>query len=334
MFLGIKRNIEHLARAKECGKLSHAYLISGEKGSGKKTFADYVTAALLCEKNHISEGPCGNCPACAKTFSNNHPDVVRIAPPAPGKQIPVSEVRQQLVDDMAIKPFYGSYKIYIVEEAQLLNESSQNAILKTIEEPPEYGIIFLLTENPDALLETIRSRCIRLDMERLSDDVIKNELKKRYGAAEAAAAQAAAFAGGNLGRAAALFEEDGMADNLKDILKMLKNISSKTAADINRFSSELEKSMDRGFVMMVIRMWLRDLLVAKADGDAELYFPGERKVLKTAAGGLTYEQINNQIKALDICSERLRANVKADAAYETMLLGIRENSMQARPVYK
>ncbi len=327
--LGNKRNIEYLAKAEECGKLSHAYLICGEKGSGKKSFTDYVTAALLCEKNQISEGPCGNCPACAKTLSDNHPDVVRIAPPAPGKQIPVSAVRQQLVDDMAIKPFYGPYKIYIVEEAQLLNESSQNAILKTIEEPPEYGIIFLLTENPDALLETIRSRCIRLDMEHLPDDVIKNELKKRYGITEDVAAQAAAFAGGNSGRAASLFEEDGLMDSLKDILKMLKSISSKTAVDISRFSSELEKSADRDFVMMVMRMWLRDLLVTKADGEAELYFPGEKKVLKTTAERLTYEQINDQIKALDICGERLQANVKADAAYETMLLGIRENSIQA-----
>ena len=153
-----KKNIEHLSKAHEKGKLSHAYIINGANGSGKRTLVRFIAAGLLCDKTHdseddqpsffsmmgmekpplrsLSQGPCRECPSCAKTLSGNHPDIIYVRHEK-ANLIKVDEIRDQVIDDIAVKPYYGPYKIYIIEDAHLMNENAQNALLKTIEEPPE-----------------------------------------------------------------------------------------------------------------------------------------------------------------------------------------------------
>ncbi|MCF0143171.1 MAG: DNA polymerase III subunit delta, partial [Parasporobacterium sp.] len=178
--LGNQNNLKHLTEAACRGKLSHAYIIAGADGSGKKTFADLIARTLLCNENtdFSRSEPCGHCSACTKTSSGNHPDLIWVTHEKP-RLISVGEVREQIVGPMKIIPYYGPKKIFIVPDAHLMNENAQNALLKTIEEPPEYGLIFLLVNNADYLLDTIRSRCLRLDMELLGTETVLSELVKR-----------------------------------------------------------------------------------------------------------------------------------------------------------
>ena len=344
-----KRNIEHLSEAFARDRMSHAYIINGPAGSGKKTFAHYFAAALLCDKMHgggndgqadlfsmfaigkqavprLSDGPCGSCSACAKSLSRNHPDIIYLKREKE-KVIQVGEVRQQIIDDINIKPYYGPYKIYIVEDAHLMNENAQNALLKTIEEPPEYAIIFLLSENADSFLDTIRSRCIRLDMERLSQETILSYLRDTLKVPDEDARRAAAFARGNLGEAIALSGSAERSETIGEAIEVLKKIKTIDAVDIFEEAAAFGRE-DPSEMLKISKMWVRDILILKAEGEdvhSELYFPAEKETLKRFADTAAYEGLDRIMKDIDTATARLEANVKAEAVLETLFLSMRRN---------
>ncbi len=294
---GNERNLRLLSESYIKGKLSHAYIIEGSELSGRDEFIQSIAAALLCEK--VTSGaekgelvPCGKCPSCIKAATRNHPDIIHVRHAKP-TVLSVDEIRDQVVADISIKPYYGPYKIYIIYDAQLMNENAQNALLKTIEEPEPYGIIFLLTDNEDSFLQTIRSRCIRLSMDAVSRDDI----------------------------AEALLDEDG-----QQVLKALEDVSGMDALQINKTAKEME-AMDRQNVIKIARLWLRDILVYKSTGDeGKLYFTAHAQTIRSLAAFMTYEGINECLEAVDEVQARLSANVKAEAAFENMMLQIRRRT--------
>ena len=151
---------EHLQSAISMGKVSHAYVISGGLGSGKKLIASTFAQTLQCEAGGVE--PCGVCHSCVQAAGRNQPDIIWVGHEKPGS-IGVDDIRDQLVSDMQIKPYSSPYKIYIIDEADKLTVAAQNAMLKTIEEPPAYGIVILLANNPDVFLQTILSRKFSLE---------------------------------------------------------------------------------------------------------------------------------------------------------------------------
>ena len=291
---GNERNLRLLSESYIKGKLSHAYIIEGSELSGRDEFIQNIAAALLCEKVTSGAGikelvPCGKCPSCIKAETRNHPDIIHVRHAKP-TVLSVDEIREQVVADISIKPYYGPYKIYIIYDAQLMNENAQNALLKTIEEPESYGIIFLLTDNEDSFLQTIRSRCIRLSM----DAVPRSDV------------------------AGALLDEDG-----QQVMDTLDGLDRMDALQINKTAKAME-AMDRQNVIKIARLWLRDILVYKSTGDnGRLYFTAYAQAIKNIASRMTYESINECLEAVDEVQTRLSANVKAEAAFENMLLQIR-----------
>ena len=152
---------EQLSRAERGRGLSHAYLISGPAGSGRHTLARQLAAAMLC--TGAGERPCGRCGPCSKVLRGIHPDVSVIAGPEKGKSITVDQVRL-LRSDAYIRPNEGERKVYLLENADQMNSSAQNAMLKLLEEGPPYAAFLLIAENPGGLLETVRSRCEGLSL--------------------------------------------------------------------------------------------------------------------------------------------------------------------------
>lgn len=138
-------------------KLNHAYIIACEDDDTRLAAAEKIARTLLCENGN----GCGECHSCKQLKSGFHPDLVRVTHEKP-TTLSVKEIRDQLCDTADRRPFQSRYKIYIVDDAQLMNDHGQNALLKTIEEPPEYIVILLLTDNDKKLLDTIRSRCVTL----------------------------------------------------------------------------------------------------------------------------------------------------------------------------
>lgn len=318
--IGNKKNTEHLMRAAKLGKLSHAYIINGAKGSGKKTFAASIAMALLCDDE--TQAPCGKCASCIKAITHNHPDIIWVEHEKE-KLVSVDEVREQVIYDVDIAPYYGPYKIYIIQDAQLLNESGQNALLKTIEEPPEYVVIFLLTDNAEGLLETIRSRCVRLDMEALPEDVVKKVLINQ-GIEEMKAKEAASYTKGNLGQALLLSSESDLAYTKDQITKCLKRIQNLDALEIFQVSEELDK-VSAPIALKVMLTWFRDVLKLKSTKDSKgLYNANDKAVIERQSNQLSFEAINKIINALDDADIKIKNNVKVEAVFESLLMTIRQ----------
>ena len=160
-FPGEPQVVEYLRETLSQGVLSQSYIFEGCKGTGRNDMAYLVAAALLCTERGEGSEPCGKCRDCMLMESGNHPDCI-IVSHEKAATLTVSDIRNQVVDDMAVRPYYGRHKVYIIPDAELMNANAQNALLKSIEEPPEYALIILIVNNREQLLPTIRSRCMTL----------------------------------------------------------------------------------------------------------------------------------------------------------------------------
>lgn len=200
--LGNERLKENLISSLSRGRVSHFYLISGPAGSGKHTLARLLAAAILCRDKDI---PCGRCAACRKVLEGNHPDFITVDDPE-HKTVAVKIVREAR-EDVFIRPNEADYKIYLFP--QELGIEGQNALLKILEEPPSYGVFILLTDNPDKLLPTVRSRCTELALRALPEEVMEKALRREFPDASDEDIWAAALrSGGWLGQARQLLQED------------------------------------------------------------------------------------------------------------------------------
>ena len=199
--LGNARLKENLRHSVDSGRLSHFYLISGPRGSGKRTLARLLAAAAVCRDGNK---PCLACSACRKAMTSNHPDIITVTDPE-HKAVAVKIVREYR-EDVYIKPNEADKKVYIFP--QELGTEGQNALLKILEEPPSYGVFILLAENPQQILATVRSRCTLLQMESLPKGLLLSQLGKQFpGADQEQLLAAAERSGGYLGQAAELLKE-------------------------------------------------------------------------------------------------------------------------------
>ncbi len=199
--LGNQRLKENLLAGVSRGRISHFYLISGPAGSGKRTLARLLAAALMCTG---ADKPCHTCSACRKVLADAHPDLITVTDPE-HKNISVAQVRQ-VREEMFIRPNEAEKKIYLFP--QPLGIEGQNALLKILEEPPSYGVFILLTENPEKLLTTVRSRCTELRMQSLPEPLLRQKLQESFPDADPDTVSAAIErSGGYLGQAQTLLAE-------------------------------------------------------------------------------------------------------------------------------
>lgn len=322
--LGNEQIVEHLRNAIKLEKVSHAYIINGPKKCGKLMLAEAFAMALQCEKNESD--PCLECHSCKQAMSKNQPDIIYVTHDKPNT-VSVDDIRTQLNNTIDIKPYSSRHKIYIINEAEKMNVQAQNALLKTIEEPPAYAVIILLTTNADAFLPTILSRCVRLDIKAVPDDTIKNYLMKKLKVPDYTAQVAAAFAQGNVGKAILLASSDHFNElraEAVQLLKRLKDIEIYEFTEAIKHISEYKLEINDYFDIMM--MWYRDVLLYKATADAnQVIFCDEIMELKRQASKSSYSGIETIIESLDKAKKRLDANVNFDLVMELLLLTIKEN---------
>ena len=316
--------IRHLKNAIETGKVSHSYIFTGEPGSGKKLLAGTFAAALQCESGESE--PCMTCDSCKKVIGKNHPDIITVTHEKPGS-ISIDEVREQVVHDVDIKPYCSPYKIYIIPDAEMMTVQAQNALLKTIEEPPAYAVIMLLTTNQDAFLQTILSRCVQLKLKPLKDSVVKTYLEEKLQVKDIQAEIYSAFARGNLGKAIHLAQSEDFKMMYEEILKLLKEIKE---MDISQLLDVIRKLKDDNTdikeCLDFMQMWYRDILMYKTTKDLNLLiFKDEFSAVKKAASLSSYEGLEQILGAIDKARVRLDANVNMELVMELLLLTMKEN---------
>jgi len=322
--LGHDKIKEHLQNAIKLNKVSHAYIFNGESGAGKKSLAKVFSKTLQCEAKN--DNPCNECHSCKQVESGNQPDIKWVSHEKP-TSIGVEDIRAQVIGDIQIKPYSSKYKIYIIEEAEKLTPQAQNALLKTIEEPPVYGIIILLTTNADIFLQTILSRCVQLDLKPVKDEVIQNYLTQKYQVPDYQARFAVAFAQGRIGRAVSIVNSKDFVEMKDHALHVLKYSNEMTISElidavkyINNYKNDINDYID------LMAMWFRDVLIFKSTNDVNLLiFKEELTIIKKQAEKSSYEGLENIINSMDKAKIRLKSNVNFDLTLELMFLTMKDN---------
>ncbi len=279
--IGHETIIEYFRNAISMDKVSHAYILNGEDKSGKLMLAEAFAAALQCEEKGME--PCGNCRSCKQAAGRNQPDILYVSHEKPNT-ISVDDVRKQINDDIALKPYSSKFKIYIVDEAEKMNVQAQNALLKTMEEPPSYAVILLLTVNADSFLPTILSRCVRLDLKPVSDEKIRKYLIEQKQVSKDQADICVAFAQGNVGKAIRLSDSENFNEMKNSAISLIKRLDE---IDLHGMMEAVKKITDYKLEINdyfdFIMIWYRDVLLYKATADANrLIFRDEVYSIKKA----------------------------------------------------
>ena len=295
--VGHKDIIKYIQSAVKEDKVSHAYILNGEKGSGKKMLAKLFATALLCEKG--GQDPCGKC----------------------------HDIREQVNGTVDIKPYQGPYKVYIIPHADTMTVQAQNALLKTIEEPPKYAVILLLTENADMLLATINSRCVMLKLRNIKDALIRKYLMENLEVPDYKADMCTAFAQGNLGRAIMLANSEHFNEIREEALHLLRHIKDMEISEIvEAVSRAAMYKLEITDYLDIIMIWYRDVLLYKATRETEkVVLKDQVNYMKEQAKRSSYEGIEQILASLENAKARLRANVNFDLVMELLFLTIKEN---------
>lgn len=295
--LGNERLKDNLRQSLQKGRISHFYLISGPEGSGKRTLARLLAAAILCRD---TEKPCLRCGICRRVQEGNHPDLITVADPE-HKNVSVKLVRQYR-EDAFIRPNESDHKIYLFP--QDLGLEGQNALLKLLEEPPPYGVFILLTENPEKLLPTVRSRCTELKMQALPRNVLLEQLAKDFPKADREELQAAAErSGGFLGQARHMLREGS--EVLPQTESFVRALAQKDALELTVTLVSMEK-------------WKRDALIDALDS----WIATTEGALASRVGGASVYALSRTLAAARTSPELLDALLHLKKAREYALSNV------------
>jgi DNA polymerase-3 subunit delta' len=321
--IGNHRISEALRRAAARDRLPHALLFAGPEGVGKRTFALELAKAATCF-SPVDGDACGRCGSCVLAASGEHPDIRVFAPD--GAFVKIAQMRE-LAREAQYNPFQGQRRVMVVDEAHRMREEAANAILKTLEEPPPSSLIVLVTDQPYALLETIRSRCQTLRFAPIPTPEIEQYLAANFKRPSDETRLLARIAGGRIGRAISLdlsvYREQrkemlgliellaGDADRLR-LMKAAQYMADVSKKEKSEFESRLEL-----FVALC-----RDIYGLALGGSPDEIANADVTLrLQQLASGLRPERIASWVEAIDALREQLKQNVNRQLALEAILLG-------------
>ena len=312
--------VEQLRRSAASGRSSHAYLFLGGAGAGKRLIANTFAKALQCEGE---KRPCDSCKSCHAFNHGNHPDVIYFQPLKNGKTYTIEDVREQLLETVDLKPFQYEKKIYIIEKADTLNIQSQNALLKTLEEPPAHAVFLLLAERAEAFLPTILSRVVVMKIRPLSAETIADYLMQAGHLAEESHILSA-YAQGRIGQALELAEDEGFREMRQDILGKLEALPSMSEGEAYLLAKDLEGYKNDLRFLDIMELWYRDLLTAKSLREEGYLIQRDKKDAIFRAAKEPAALLAKKEAAVSTARMRLAQNAKFRLRMEVMLMDLKE----------
>ena len=312
--------VEQLRRSAASGRSSHAYLFLGGAGAGKRLIANTFAKALQCEGE---KRPCDSCKSCHAFNHGNHPDVIYFQPLKNGKTYTIEDVREQLLETVDLKPFQYEKKIYIIEKADTLNIQSQNALLKTLEEPPAHAVFLLLAERAEAFLPTILSRVVVMKIRPLSAETIADYLMQAGLLAEESHILSA-YAQGRIGQALELAEDEGFREMRQDILGKLEALPSMSEGEAYLLAKDLEGYKNDLRFLDIMELWYRDLLTAKSLREEGYLIQRDKKDAIFRAAKEPAALLAKKAAAVRTARMRLAQNANFRLTMEVMLMDLKE----------
>jgi DNA polymerase-3 subunit delta' len=285
-------------------KINHAYMFEGIDGIGKNLFAKELGKILINTNN-----------------AENSPDYITIEPT--GNSIKIAQIRE-LQSDIIIKP-HSNYKIYIINNAQKMTVESQNALLKTLEEPPEYAIIILITNNKESLLPTIKSRCEIIKFLPISIMELKKYLMDK-GIDEKRALLLANFSRGSIEKALELSESTDFTIMRDDIQNYIQHILDKNMIEILNIQSDMDKHKDKITVLLDMMInYFRDMMMCMGNIDKDMIINGDRiTFIQNMSKKITYSQVSKVIDIIEETKRKMRSNCNFNVSIQVMALNIYE----------
>ncbi|MBO5930012.1 MAG: DNA polymerase III subunit [Clostridia bacterium] len=255
----VKRTLQKMLLA---GHIANSYVFEGPAGVGKRLCAALFAKALLCESIAPETAPCGTCSSCTKVASGNHPDIIRVKKAEDGASIGVDEVREQILSEVYLKPYLAARRVVVIGEGDLLTESAQNALLKVLEEPPDYITFIICVTGKDKLLETVLSRsCVMTFFPLAREDVLRY-LKTQFD--EQKASLAAGISQGSIGGALVFLQDENGEKLFEDSIAHLMSLKQDAAIvrEVSNFLLEERERIDG--VCNYMMTFLRDCIFVKS----------------------------------------------------------------------
>jgi len=313
---GHEKQIAILKQALAQNRVGHSYLFSGIDGAGKKTLALELAKVLNCEKADEINDSCEKCPVCLKIKRHNHPDIFLIE--AEGQFIRIAAIRE-IQEQMTFRPMEGKKRVYVIDNADRMNEQAANALLKTLEEPSASNILILVTAKPYTLPSTIISRCRHMRFNPVAIDTVTKFLIERQNMEKQSALLLAGLSGGSISQALELNKEDVIAYRA-EILKMLASTKKSDPMSLLAFASffgQDKREIKQGF--NILQSCFRDALVYKETSNNQMLInQDETSFIASLAERLTGSQILQNIALLEKAFETMEHNVNKTLTLETM----------------
>ena len=304
--IGHQGQIELLRRAVDRDRLHHAYLFVGPEGTGKRTVATALAAAIQCETG--AGDACGECPSCLCIRDGNHADVHWLEQRKGKRDITIEQVRE-LQRQLVLHRFTGIKKIAIIDPLTLVNLHAQNALLKTLEEPPDHSLLILIAESTGGVLPTVLSRCLRLQFFPLAVEQVAAILTRRRGLPEDRALLLAALSYGSLGTALESDEAE-LLDQRQDCIRRLAALSSDDMRGITALAEEMGSDREKALKFLDwVKGWLRDVMVLQVTGStATVYNRDLLEQLQQAAACSRVQQSTSALAEIDNVTRAIHRN--------------------------
>lgn len=322
-FYGNKMAKQLLSNINESNCLSHAYLIYGDDGLGKRTFAKLLALTIMCE-NTVGNKPCFKCKACKKILSDNHPDIKYIGGKTNKNALHIEEIRN-LKNDCIIKPNESEYKIYIISNVHNMTVEAFNAFLKTLEEPPKNVIFILTASNIDLLPQTIISRIYPVELFALSDKELKTCLQEEYQDSDIELVyekidNIISICKGNMGLAKKFLEDDKFLKIQNDAKQLCILVYEKKEYPILKFVTSYEKNNADFYILLEqFLVYLRECMICKISNLENV----KEQVMKLNLS-LTKVQIFKLIDFVEKNKIKLQTNANQSLFIATFVAGLKQ----------